>query len=269
MAEDRAGMRARLATALELARVAGPVANKYYQQQHIGLEIKPDNSPVTLADRETEKAMRQVLARAHPEDGILGEEFGEQIGTSGYRWILDPIDGTQVFTQGVPLFGNLVACESGGESILGVINMPILNEMVYALKGEGAWHVGRSGVKSKARVSQKKELKDAVFVYSNVTSWEKDTKRAGAHAALRAAVSKERGWGDCYGYLLVATGRADIMIDPKFSIWDAAALKPIIEEAGGRFTDWSGVPRIDGGEGVATNGFLHAAVIAITSKYPS
>jgi len=251
----------RLLFAREIALEAGELTLGYFQRSDLKVEQKSDASPVTVADREAELLLRERIAARFPDDGILGEEFPERPGTSGYRWIVDPIDGTKSFIHGVPLFGNMVAVERNNRGILGVVNIPGLRELVYAGRDEGCWHErGGGSPPTRCRVSTVADLEQACFVTSEVKTFHKKG-RPEAFDRVQAATRLTRTWGDCYGYLLVATGRAEIMIDPILNIWDAAAVQPIIEEAGGTFTDWSGQPSITSEEAVATNGAVHARVL--------
>jgi histidinol phosphatase-like enzyme (inositol monophosphatase family) len=205
------------------------------------------------------------ITQEFSSDAILGEEFGEQAGTSGYRWILDPIDGTKSFVRGVPLYGTLIGLEFESQPQLGVIYIPGLEECVYAANGEGAWHQRGQSSPVPARVSRRSRLAESLFCTSEVTHW----PRLGRQAALdklHAACQLSRTWGDCYGYLLVATGRAELMVDPEMSVWDAAALQPILQEAGGTFTDWKGQPTIHSGEGIGTNGLILNEVLELVSQ---
>jgi histidinol phosphatase-like enzyme (inositol monophosphatase family) len=248
--------------AVEAARQAGDLTLRYFRQRQLVVEWKQDASPVTIADREAEQFLRRRIADAFPDDGVLGEEFGEQPGRSGYRWILDPIDGTKSFVSGVPLYGTLVGVEHEERSQIGVIYIPALGECVDAVVGEGAWHTIGNGPRTRANVSSKERLATSLFCTSEVKTFEQ-RGRLDAFLRLQTAAWLSRTWGDCYGYLLVATGRAEVMVDPKMNVWDCAALQPILEEAGGTFTDWSGTPTIDAGESVATNGRVLDEVLAI------
>ncbi len=210
--------------------------------------------------------MRERIAAAFPHDGIIGEEHGELGGTSGYQWILDPIDGTKSFIAGVPLYSVLVGVLRNDESVIGVILVPGLDECVYAAKGQGAWYTKGDAVPRPAKVSNRKSLADGIFVTSQVDTFGKRSALA-AYERLERAAYITRTWGDGYGYLLIATGRAEAMVDPIMNIWDAAAIQPVLEEAGGTFTDWQGNPRIDGGEGIGTNGRVLDEVLAITRDY--
>lgn len=256
---------ARLQLAVAAARKAGDLTLTYFQRDDLGVEIKADDSPVTVADRGAEQLLRREIAAAFPSDGILGEEFGEQAGTSGYRWILDPIDGTKSFISGVPLYGTLIGVEREGRSVVGVIHIPGLGETAYAAKGEGAWYVKGDAAPRAARVSKKPTLREALFCTSEVRNFERIGRRD-AYDKLQAAARISRSWGDAYGYLLVATGRAELMVDPMMHVWDCAALQPVIEEAGGTFTDWNGTPTIHATNSIATNGLVLDEVLAVTRQ---
>ncbi len=250
----------RLDLAITAARRAGNITLEYFRTDDLVIERKEDDSPVTIADKKAEEYLRNEIARAFPQDAILGEEFGECPGVSGYRWILDPIDGTKSFIHGVPLYGTLIGVQYGEESVLGVIRIPALDECLYAAQGQGAWYFVGHNQPKPARVSQRKPLAKALFVTSEVINFDK-TGRRSAYDRLQAATRLTRTWGDCYGYLMVATGRADLMVDPVMAIWDAAALLPILEAAGGTFTDWQGRRTIASGEGIATNGLILSEVL--------
>jgi len=240
--------------AVEIARGAGEITLQYFRKQP-ETSRKSDGSFVTIADRQAESYLRRRIGERFPEDGILGEEEGESRGKSGRRWILDPIDGTFAFVHGVPLYGVLIAVEIEGEMRVGVVNMPALGELVSAAKGLGCFLNGEP-----ARVSATAQLKDALLL---------STSFVGATEMLEARARVSRTWGDCYGYVLVATGRADVMLDPVMNLWDCAPLLPILEEAGGTFTDWRGVRTADGGNAIATNGVLFEEVMnVVTEDWP-
>jgi histidinol phosphatase-like enzyme (inositol monophosphatase family) len=259
----QAELNARLQLAVAAAREAGDLTLTYFQRRGLTVETKSDASPVTVADREAEQLLRRKIGEAFASDGILGEEFGEQSGTSGYRWILDPIDGTKSFISGVPLYGTLIGVERDGRSVVGVIHIPGLAETAYAAAGQGAWYVKGTAAPERTRVSDRTNPAEALFCTSEVVNFRK-IGRFDAYEKLEAATRVTRTWGDAYGYLLVATGRADVMVDPMMHVWDCAALQPVIEEAGGTFTDWSGKPTIHASNSIATNGKLLEAVLAIT-----
>ena len=259
-----------LELAIEAARAAGEAAMRWFRSG-VDVERKADGSPVTRADREAEAAAREVIAGRFPDDGILGEESGETAGDADRRWVLDPIDGTRSFIHGVPLFGTLVALESGGDPVVGVIHLPALGETVYAARGGGCWWVGGDGDGQPARVSDTSTIDDALVLTSGDGLFAADpdlaafpdpgfaARVAGLHRlAGRAGVV--RTWGDCYGYALVATGRAEAMLDPVLHVWDAAAVRPIIEEAGGVFTDWAGAATHRSPHTIATNAALAGEV---------
>jgi histidinol phosphatase-like enzyme (inositol monophosphatase family) len=239
-----------------LARGAGEITLKYFRRQP-QTSTKADGSYVTVADREAEAYLRRQIAERFPDDSVLGEEEGEHTGRSGRRWIVDPIDGTFAFVHGVPFYGVLIACEIDGEASVGVINIPALDELVAAAKSCGCFLNG-----APARVSTINRLEDALVLSTDFNA----CARYGfgdAAELLQARAKSSRTWGDCYGYVLVATGRAEVMLDPVMNLWDCAPLLPIMEEAGGTFTDCRGVRTIDGGNSIATNGLLFEEVMSM------
>lgn len=255
----------RLELARRIAAEAGDITLRHFRDPNLAVDRKADESPVTAADRESEQYMRDEIAKHYPQDGIVGEEYGEQEGESDYCWILDPIDGTKSFVSGVPLYGCLVGISKNGEAVAGVIQMPALDECVYAAVGQGAWIQRAGGEPERARVSTCEKLSESLFCTTAVATFNERTDGEGraAYCRLEEAAQLSRSWGDCYGYLLVATGRAEIMVDPIISVWDACAVKPIVEEAGGIFTDWRGQATIHSQEGVATSGKFHAEVLDV------
>jgi len=256
----------RLEAALEAVRRAAAEALRRFDDPTLAVRSKADRSPVTEADIATETILRETLLGGFPHDAFLGEETGSAAGTSGYEWIVDPIDGTKSFIRGVPLWATLVACRRQGRGVVGVIAIPALDELVYAAAGGGAWHVRRGGEPRRARVSTRPTLGESLCCTSDFTSFGNRPDAAAGDQArrqLEEAGGILRTWGDGYGYLLVATGRADVMIDPLLNPWDAAAVETVIVEAGGRFTNWQGRPRIDSGDGLATNGLVHDAVLGL------
>jgi histidinol phosphatase-like enzyme (inositol monophosphatase family) len=259
-------LQARYALARQIAVEAGRSTLRYFQTDQFRVERKGDDSPVTVADREAEQLLRQRIEAAFPDDPIVGEEFGNKEGSSPWRWILDPIDGTKSFITGVPLYGTMVGIDYQQQARIGVVYFPGLDCGIYAAQGEGAWHFKGQAEPQRAKVCSTAKLADGVFVTSQVDTFA-DRTSTGAFEQLQERAYVTRTWGDCYGYYLVATGRAVAMVDALMSIWDAAALQPIMEEAGGKFTDWQGKARIDGGEGVGTNMAVHEEVIAITSQF--
>ena len=253
----------RLEFALQAAEDAGELILRYFQAADLDVEVKHDKSPVTAADRGAEQLLRDLIERQFPDDGVLGEEMGGHESAGDYRWILDPIDGTQSFVHGVPLFGTLVALEYKGEVVLGVCRFPALHEVVYAARGMGAWWKRNQDQPQPAAVSAIDQLSDALFCTTTVTGWGK-IDRCDVFEQLCSVTGLTRGWGDCYGHILVATGRAEVMVDPELSVWDAAALLPIIEEAGGHFIDWNGRASIATGNGISVNAALKDRVLALT-----
>jgi histidinol phosphatase-like enzyme (inositol monophosphatase family) len=209
---------------------------------------------VSVADTSAEQAARDWIELHFPEDGIVGEELPTVRGGAARRWIIDPIDGTYTFLQSVPLWGTLIAVAEGDGVIAGAAYFPALDEMIVAARGEGCWWNG-----SRAAVSAVGDLAEARLVTTDAR-FLRDEARRERWARLQNGARTMRTWGDCYGYLLVATGRADIMVDDVISDWDGAAFMPIITEAGGEFTDWRGRATAFGGDAIATNGQLGAIV---------
>lgn len=265
--ELRDATRRRLDFAIAAGRDAGRHTLTYFQQPDLAVERKSDDSPVTVADREAEQMMRRLIATTFPDDGILGEEFGETPGSNEFRWILDPIDGTKSFIAGVPLYSTLIGVEFAGDPLLGFIGLPALDELAYAVIGQGAFHCCGNSAPVPARVSRRDHLAEGIFVTSQVDTF--DARGAfQAFRRLEQASYVSRTWGDAYGYLLVATGRAEVMVDPIMNLWDAAAILPVMVEAGGTFTDWQGRRTTTAGEGIATNGRVLDEVLAITREFP-
>ncbi len=253
--------------AKQLAYRAGRITLSYYNKG-IRYEQKTDESPVTAADRATEQFIRGEIEKAYPSHAIVGEEFGEESpsprgrgargeGKNPFRWIVDPIDGTKSFMKGVPFYSVLIALEIEGVSRVGVVCFPALDEILYAADGLGAWWNGK-----RARVSEVKNLKEAVFTY---TSWSgfRTKKRLDVFQNLHKECFYGRGWSDAYGYHMVATGRAEIMLDPSIKIWDVAPMSPIFREAGGWFGSWSGKEGHTHGEGLAVNAALKSKVLKL------
>jgi len=247
-------LRGQIELAVEAAWQAGRITLRYFQSG-VPPEWKADESPVTVADREAEQKIRDMIEKTFPEDGIVGEEFGEKESRSGCRWLIDPIDGTQSFVQGMPLYGVLIAWESPDGVAVGAVYLPGLDEMVWAARGEGCWWNGR-----RAWVSDVREVKDACFCYTSWPSFAEQGKGDGWTRLVRNS-RVVRGWGDCYGHILVATGRAEASFDPIMNPWDCGPLLPILQEAGGTFTDWQGRATIYGGDAFSTNGHVFAAVM--------
>jgi histidinol phosphatase-like enzyme (inositol monophosphatase family) len=237
----------------EVATLAGNVARKYYGKNP-EVQLKSDGSPVSAADYDAERSAREWIEKKFPADGIIGEELPTTRESAKRRWIIDPIDGTFTFLQNVPLWGTLVAVVEGERVIAGAAYFPALGETIVASPGKGAWWNG-----SRTAVSKVSELESARLVTTDAR-FNRDKSRRERWLQLQNGAQAMRTWGDCYGYLLVATGRADIMVDDVISVWDGAALLPVITEAGGAFTDWKGRTTAFGGDAIATNYLLADAV---------
>jgi histidinol phosphatase-like enzyme (inositol monophosphatase family) len=243
--------------ATDAAWQAGKITLSYFGTGIVP-ELKSDQTPVTVADRQAENLLRTLIEARFPDHAVLGEEYGESNQGARYRWILDPIDGTKSFVQGVPLYGVLIGLERDGEPLLGVCYLPALDEMVAAGQGLGCTLNGR-----RIRVSAVKEMADAVFLTSDVAAFSKRGRQDVYHK-LEQATRLSRTWGDCYGHILVAMGRAEMMLDAAMNVWDCAALLPILQEAGGTFTDWEGNATIHGPDAFSTNGHLFKRVLEVT-----
>lgn len=251
----------RLNFALEAIQAAHEFILRHYQTG-VAIHRKADDSPVTIADRGAEEQLRERIGSTYPDDAVLGEELDDKEGTSGYRWILDPIDGTKAFIHGVPLFGCLIGLEHNDTVVAGLCGFPALNELIYASLGQGAWWVRGGAEPVRCRVTETAELAEAMMGYTQVSGFA-DVNRSAAFDRLVHATRLARGWGDCYGHMLVATGRADLMVDPEMNAWDAAPLLPIVTEAGGHFFGWDGKASIRTGDGISTNGRLREAVLQL------
>lgn len=246
--------------AAEISKIGGEHTLKYFQK---GVEVisKDDDSPVTIADRETEQIMRKEILKRFPDHGIIGEEFGKTNEDSNIQWILDPIDGTKSFIHGVPFYTNLIGILIDNEPVVGIINAPALNEMCIAAIGLGATFNGEP-----CKVKETKALKDATFLVTEINRF----NEMGIQPLFQELIDNtkiHRTWGDAYGHMMVAIGRADLMIDPKLSIWDAAALMPVLIESGGTYCDLSGKETIHTGEGISTNKYLAPQVLEIIKKH--
>ena len=245
-----------LEVALEAARAAGEIALKYFRRG-VEVTLKPDRSPVTRADREAEQVIVEILARAFPEHGFLGEELGAR-GSKEVRWIVDPIDGTRNFVRGIPIWAVLIALEERGEITAGVILNPVSGELYTARRGQGAFLGGE-----RLRVSGVSSLEKATLVHASL-----NLLRRGNYwdsfLRLVDATDRQRGFGDFMCYMLVAEGKAEIAVEaPDLKPWDLAPVKLLVEEAGGRFTDFAGTPSIYSGTALASNGTLHEAALAL------
>ena len=244
-----------LTVALEAAKNAEEVITAYYSDD-IKVELKDDETPVTLADRGAEKVIRDTISRAFPDHGFLGEEFGTQEGTSPYMWIIDPIDATKNYIRKIPIFGTQIALMKDDELILGVSNAPLLNELLYAEAGDGAFLNGEP-----IQVSDVSQPKDAMICHGGLNWFTEKGTFPGIYNLINNT-ARSRGFGDFYMYHLVASARADAVIEAAISIWDIAAITVIVREAGGKVTDIQGQPVTkETASLVATNGVLHSTVL--------
>lgn len=263
-----------LALAHLLADTADAISHSRFRALDLHVTTKPDLTPVSDADTAVETAVRAVLSRSRPMDAVLGEEFGatgpdqdpaaaaDTIGAgTGRRWIIDPIDGTKNFIRGVPVWGTLIALVDAGVPVVGVVSAPALCRRWWAARGHGAYAGPDATSGTAIRVSGVRELADASFSYASLGGWE-ERGRLDAMLDLMRQTWRQRAFGDFFGYMLVAEGAVDIMAEPELSVWDMAALIPIVTEAGGVFTDLGGCPGPGGGSAVATNGLLHDQVLA-------
>lgn len=248
--------RTRYEAAVDAAGKAAQLALRYFDID-VAVEWKEDDSPVTVADRQAEQLLRDSLLGTFPDDGFLGEEYGDKPGTSGYRWIVDPVDGTRSFVRGIPVWGTLVGLQSQGELIAGIVIAPALRQTWRALRGDGAYRGER-----RIRVSDVSELSKATVFYTNL-SWFERAGKTKQFLQLAAQTQNQRGYGDFWGHMLVAQGAGEIMADHGLHVWDIAAIQPIVEEAGGRFSAWDGRPDIHRPDVLASNGKLHEAALHI------
>lgn len=249
--------RSYLEFATEMAWQAGQLTLGYFQTD-LRPEFKEDESPVTVADREAERLIRSRIEQAYPGHAIVGEEFGEKAGAgASHRWLVDPIDGTRSFVRGVPLYAVLLGLEVEGRVEVGVAYFPALGEMLAAATGEGCWWNGR-----RTRVSTVDDLSKAIISFTDAATFAR-YQREQAWRRFQQCGATVRGWSDAYGYLLVATGRVEAMLDPIMSAWDCAPFPPILREAGGYFGNWQGEETIYAAEAMATNAALREEVLAL------
>lgn len=252
-----------LSLAHVLADAADSVSTSRFRALDLKVESKPDLTPVSDADTAVERALRATLARTRPRDAVLGEEFGATEAAAGpgtRQWVIDPIDGTKNFVRGVPIWATLIALMEGDEPVVGLVSAPALGRRWWGAKGHGAYAGRHPSSATPISVSGVGRLADASFCYSDLTGWEQNG-RLGAILDLMRGTWRNRAYGDFYGHMLVAEGAVDVMVEPELSLWDVAALVPIVTEAGGMFTDLDGRPGPAGGSAVATNGKLHGDVL--------
>jgi histidinol phosphatase-like enzyme (inositol monophosphatase family) len=261
----------RLALALDATFDAGKAVAEYYFGMGIDVVWKGDGSPVTQADERAEKILRQRISAVFPDDAIIGEEHEDEHGTSGFKWIIDPLDGTEAFIRKLPIFGTLVGLEHQGEMVAGICFMPAQREFAWASRGNGCWWVQDTthayDIETlreraiRAQVSPQSHINKAMITTTGQGAFHR-SGRVDSFLRLRAASRKDRGFGHCWGHLLVATGRMEISIEPKIREWDIAPFACLLREAGGKLTDFDGVETIYSGNAVCSNGVLHEAAIA-------
>ncbi|MGY6464151.1 histidinol-phosphatase [Corynebacterium sp. UMB8791] len=247
-----------LALALELADAADAITLDRFEASDLKVKSKPDMTPVSDADVAVEEVLRERLAEARPGDSIVGEEFGGETVFEGRQWVIDPIDGTKNFVRGVPVWATLISLLVDGQPVLGVVSAPALARRWYAAQGSGAWRTFNKGSLKRLEVSHVSELADASLAMSSLEGW----KARGLQEnfiALTERTWRLRGYGDFFGYCLVAEGAVDIAAEPEVSVWDLAALSVLVTEAGGTFSSLNGEPGPHGGDAIATNGLLHDA----------
>lgn len=241
-----------------MADAADEITMRWFRAKDLPVEAKPDDTPVSIADRETEQALRSIIESQRPDHGVLGEEYGYTESGGGARWILDPIDGTKNYIRGVPVYATLIALEVDGVLEVGVTSAPALGRRWWGVRGEGAWCNGEP-----IRVSDTARIEDA-FMSSD--SYDTFDRLLPSHAevwdTLTKTVKRTRGFGDFWSHMMVAEGVIDIGIEPEVSVWDAASNAVIVEAAGGRMTTLEGAPGANNGSVLSTNGVLHDAVIA-------
>jgi histidinol-phosphatase len=258
---------ARYADDLSLAHVLADTADSIsmtrFRAADLRVEAKPDLTPVSDADTAVERAIRATLARTRPRDGVLGEEFGAAeaaAGRGGRQWVVDPIDGTKNFVRGVPIWATLIALMEDDQPVVGLVSAPALGRRWWAATGHGAYAGRHTAAATPIRVSGVSRIADASLCYSSLTGWEENGRLPAVLDLIRQCW-RSRAYGDFYGYMLVAEGAVDMMVEPELSLWDMAALIPIVTEAGGAFTDLSGRPGPGGGSAVASNGRLQEELL--------
>lgn len=260
----------RLACLLEVAARASALTRRYFQSAEVRVERKSDESPVTQADREAERLIRETVSATFPGDGFIGEEEGASPDTSGFRWVIDPIDGTVSFAAGVPLYGSLIGIErtlpDGSRRVVaGVASMPALRERVWAVEGGGAWWEREGQATVPARVCEPMPLSESI-VCTTGSEYYRRTSRMHVLKRLEETCGRMRGWSDCYALVLLATGRCQVALDPMMNPWDCGPFPVIIAEAGGIFTSWKGEPGIHGGDSIACHPAMHADMLRLVAS---
>jgi histidinol-phosphatase len=253
-----------LGLAQRIADAADVITTERFGASDLVVEAKPDLTPVTDADTAVERAVREVLSAERPEDAVSGEEFGAA-GSGPRRWVIDPIDGTKNFVRGVPVWATLIALLDGDEPVVGVVSAPALGRRWWAARGAGAWVTTAGGTPRRLSVSRVSALEDASLSYASLSGWATLGLRD-AFVALTARVWRSRAYGDFWSYMLLAEGAVDLAAEPELSLWDMAALAPIVIEAGGRFTGLNGVDGVHQGNVAASNGRLHDVFLAALAR---
>lgn len=244
---------------LTLAEKSGDVIISFYGKDQLPVELKEDQTPVTAADRMTERILRELIHKRYPQHGIMGEEYGEENSDAEFVWIIDPIDGTISFTHCCPLFGTLICLKYRGDPIIGMIHQPILEQMLIGDNTTTTFNGQPVAMRNTAHLS------DATLLATDITHIAQHQSRKKFDALVKQT-KLFRTWGDCYGYLLLARGYADIMLDPEMNYWDLLALIPIIQGANGVISTWSGEPAATGGSCIAANRILHPQVIELLNS---
>ena len=247
-----------------IADQVDPLTQAHFDNQDFEIETKPDLTPVTVADREAERLIRDYLSRARTRDSVLGEEFGTT-GHSPRQWIIDPIDGTKNFVRGVPVWASLISLAEDGEVVVGLVSAPALGKRWWAVKGGGAWSGRSLALARQLHVSSVADLEDASLSYSSLSGWV-DRRRLRGMLSLMQGCWRTRAYGDFWSYMLLASGSVDLATEPELEVYDMAALVPIVTEAGGRFTSLTGEAGPWGGDAVATNGVLHDDDLELLAK---
>lgn len=271
-------IQSRLQVALDATFDAGKAIAEYYFGMGIDVVWKGDGSPVTQADERAEKILRERLMAIFPDDAVIGEEHEDEEGTSGFKWIIDPLDGTEAFIRKIPIFGTLVGLEFEGKMVAGVVFMPAQREFAWASQGHGCWWVqdttGAYDIETlkeraiRSQVSPQSDLSKAMISTTGQGAFHR-AGQVGAFLRLRDATRKDRGFGHCWSHLLVATGRMDISIEPKIKEWDIAPFAALLSEAGGKLTDFKGKETVYSGNVLCSNGALHdAAIKALKGDLP-
>lgn len=260
-------MASRYADDMSLAHVLADTADSISMARFRALDLhvtsKPDLTPVSDADTAVETALRASLARSRPRDGVLGEEYGARqsaTGPGGRQWVIDPIDGTKNYIRGVPIWATLIALMEDDRPVMGLVSAPALGRRWWAASGHGAYAGRHPTAAHPIKVSAVSRLADASFCYSDLLGWEPGGRLAPMLDIMRQTW-RNRAYGDFYGYMLLAEGAVEAMVEPELSLWDIAALVPIVTEAGGALTDLTGSPAPGDGSAVATNGALHTDVL--------